>query len=84
MENLINYYANMKQCFDKYSLEDINNMNDDQIKNLCVQEKIQFMHHFNNLKTVDIIEERLDIKQSKLNQKANEMRMFYDSTLFKN
>ena len=79
MEDLIRNFNSVKECYDKQSVEGLLNSNDNELKRVCLQDRINFIESLNKIDTKTIINERLEIKKVKDHEKADKRREFLNS-----
>lgn len=81
MENLINNLNLVKECHDQYSAQDMFSLPPDQLKTLCIKEKINFIESLNKMDTKLVINERIAILQERNSNNIQKRREFLNSLL---
>ena len=81
MENLIRNLNAVKECHDQYSTEQMLSMPANELKTICVKEKIKFIESLNSVDTKVIIRERIDILNERNLNEINKRREFLKSQL---
>lgn len=84
MEQFLNHFHAVGNCYSKYSYEDVMNMNKQSIQHLCLSERLTLNEylHSNNMKTSNMINERLNIIKEN-NSKASAQRLEFLNETFK-
>ncbi len=79
MQELLNKLHATKECFEKTSSEEVKNMNNTTLLNLCLNEKIAYIEQLNKMNNRMMINERLDILSEKQNNHAESTRDYLNS-----
>jgi hypothetical protein len=61
MEDLLNTHHALEDCYKKYSLDDIRQMSMDQLKAICLEERIAHAKNIKKLNAKELIKERIDV-----------------------
>jgi hypothetical protein len=81
MEAVLDNHDKLKQCYSKYTLEQVNHMTPVELKALCSPERVALGDSFNKLDMKTIINERLNIinqqREDRYNQRYAELKNFY-------
>ena len=76
MESTIRNLHSLKDCF---STQDLNSMENSDLRRVCLQERISLIESINNLNTKAIIHERVEILREKRKREIELRREFLNS-----
>ena len=81
MEELLTKVNLLDSCFKQYSKQDISNMDNNQVRNLCLDEKNAFAAHLfsDKVTTKNLIPERISIIRANKSKVVDQRKLFMDS-----
>ena len=79
MESAIRNLHAARECFAQFSADQLNSMNNDELKLVCLKERLDLIESVNLINTKELIKERLLIKQAKESEEVGKRRRYLDS-----
>jgi hypothetical protein len=81
MEDLLNSNTALKNCYEKFSLDEVKQMSADNLKVLCLDERIKMAKYINELNMLSVVNESQKISKEKYVEakikRMEELKAFY-------